>query len=137
MTDDPNEIPQLPSEPAIEQLVSLREPLSRIIQPKLASRAGVQARARVTGRSARTDEYPMEVRAEMLETDTGLRCSAGAPITVEAREWGVIAVAAPDPLPPGIEHRLADFTTLVATAIANAQARTDLTAVAGANRVEC
>jgi hypothetical protein len=36
MADDPNEIPQLPSEPAIEQLVSLLEPLSRIIQPKLS-----------------------------------------------------------------------------------------------------
>jgi hypothetical protein len=35
MADDPNEIPQLPSERAIEQLVSLLEPLSRIIQHKL------------------------------------------------------------------------------------------------------
>jgi 1-acyl-sn-glycerol-3-phosphate acyltransferase len=33
--DDPVEIPELPSERSIEQLVSLLEPLSRIIQPKL------------------------------------------------------------------------------------------------------
>jgi hypothetical protein len=35
MADDPNEIPQLPSEPAIEQLVSRLEPLSRMIQTRL------------------------------------------------------------------------------------------------------
>jgi signal transduction histidine kinase len=93
-----------------------------------ASRDRVQDRVRVTGRPARTDEYPEEVRAEVPETETGLHTSAGAPITVEGCLWGVIGVAAPNPLPPGIEHRLADFTNLVGTAIANAQARTDLTA---------
>jgi signal transduction histidine kinase len=93
-----------------------------------ASRAGVRARVHATGRPARTDGDPKEVWPELPETETGLRSSAGAPITVEGRLWGVIAVMAPNPLPPGIEHRLADFTNLVATAIANAQAHTDLTA---------
>lgn len=35
MADHPVEIPELPSERSIEQLVALLEPLSRIIQPKL------------------------------------------------------------------------------------------------------
>ena len=58
------------------------------------------------------------------------RSSAGAPINVEGRLWGVMIVGSlqPDGLPPGIERDLADFTELVATAIANAQSRAELEA---------
>ena len=58
--------------------------------------------------------------------------SAGAPITVDGRLWGVITVGAAhvDELPLGAEHRLAQFTELVASAISNAQARGDLGRVA-------
>jgi signal transduction histidine kinase len=58
----------------------------------------------------------------------GARSSAGAPISVEGRLWGVMIVASAreDALPGGTEHRLAGFTELAATAIANAQARTEL-----------
>ena len=58
------------------------------------------------------------------------RSSAGAPIVVEGQLWGVIIVASSrdEGLPAGIEHRLAAFTELVATAIANAQAREELAA---------
>jgi GAF domain-containing protein len=60
----------------------------------------------------------------------GMRSAAGAPISVEGRLWGVMiaASARKNALPPGTEHRLAAFTELVATAIANAQARAELTA---------
>src|SRR5271165_2504164 len=60
------------------------------------------------------------------------RSAAGAPINVEGRLWGVMTVGSlhPDGLPSGIEYRLADFTDLVATAIANTQAREELRAVA-------
>ncbi|MGX9885959.1 PAS domain S-box protein [Streptomyces sp. NPDC002276] len=56
--------------------------------------------------------------------------SVGAPIVVDDRLWGaVVATAAgPEPLPPGTESRLADFTELVATALANADSRDQLTA---------
>jgi signal transduction histidine kinase len=59
---------------------------------------------------------------------SGARSSAGAPVSVEGRLWGVMIVAAAEEeiLPPAIEHRLADFTELLATAIANAQAREEL-----------
>ena len=52
------------------------------------------------------------------------------PITVEGELWGLIAVVSTseEPPPPGTEERLAGFTELVATAIANAQARADLAA---------
>ena len=57
----------------------------------------------------------------------------GVPITVEGQLWGVMAVANTHdkPLPTDTEPRLAAFTELVATAIANAQARTELRGFAG------
>jgi signal transduction histidine kinase len=59
-----------------------------------------------------------------------IRSAVGVPIFVEGRLWGVIAVgsAGDTPLPPDTEPRLAAFTTLVATAIANAGAQTELKA---------
>jgi GAF domain-containing protein len=60
---------------------------------------------------------------------TGIRGGAGAPIVVDGEIWGCMAAgpAKGEPVPPGLEHRLADFTELVATAIANAESRTELT----------
>ncbi|WP_328746325.1 PAS domain S-box protein [Streptomyces sp. NBC_00285] len=55
--------------------------------------------------------------------------AVGAPIVVDDRLWGfVLAASRRDPLPAGTESRLADFTELVATAIANADGRDQLTA---------
>jgi len=58
----------------------------------------------------------------------GFRSSVGAPISVEGRPWGLILVAytREEPLPADTEARLAGFTELVATAIANTQARMEL-----------
>jgi signal transduction histidine kinase len=58
----------------------------------------------------------------------GWHSSVGAPITVEGRLWGVLAVVSKNksPLPPDTEQRLAAFTELVATAIANTESRTEL-----------
>ncbi|MHB8689971.1 MAG: sensor histidine kinase [Solirubrobacteraceae bacterium] len=52
----------------------------------------------------------------------------GTPIVVDGRLWGVITVAVPagDPLPRDTETRLAAFTDLLATAIANADSRAEL-----------
>jgi signal transduction histidine kinase len=60
----------------------------------------------------------------------GIRSSAGSPIIVQGRPWGVvIAMSAQlDPLPPETESRIGEFTDLVATAISNLQARSDLAA---------
>ena len=65
--------------------------------------------------------------------DTGSASRAdgavGAPIVVEDRLWGVVAVSeGAEPLPPGAEERLARFTDLVATAIANAESRAEVAA---------
>ena len=57
-----------------------------------------------------------------------IRSTIAAPVTVDRRPWGVLiaASAEDDALDGRSEHRLADFTELVATAIANAQAREEL-----------
>ncbi len=61
---------------------------------------------------------------------TILREWRSAPIVVDGQEWGVAVVSSSQsqPFPAETEARLADFAKLVAMAIANAQARSDLTA---------
>jgi signal transduction histidine kinase len=83
-----------------------------------------------TGRAARIDDYagasgPV---AEVVR-ELGLRAGVGVPVRVEGRLWGVMAVESrAGPLPAGTEARLAGFTDLAGTAIANAEARAALTA---------
>ena len=84
---------------------------------------------RETGRPARIDRYEGEmlVRARKF----GIRSTVGAPISVEGRLWGLMLVASTSEdssPPPDTEERLAAFSELLATAIANAQARGELTA---------
>jgi signal transduction histidine kinase len=61
-----------------------------------------------------------------------VRAAAGTPIVVAGRLWGVMTVAASEggQLPLDVEPRLAQFTELVATAIANAEARVELARLA-------
>jgi PAS domain S-box-containing protein len=55
--------------------------------------------------------------------------AVGAPIVVEGRLWGVVVTSeGAESLPPGAEDRLARFTDLVATAIANAESRAEVAA---------
>jgi len=64
-----------------------------------------------------------------ITQEWGVRSSVGAPVWVEGQLWGVIsALSASKPLPPGTEGRLAEFTELAATALANAEAQAALTA---------
>jgi signal transduction histidine kinase len=63
--------------------------------------------------------------------EAGVRSSVAAPITVEGNLWGCISAAStnPDEPPaPGTETRLSNFSDLVATAIANAEGRSELAA---------
>ena len=82
-----------------------------------------------TGRSARIDAYPgASDSIATVISGVGVRSSVGAPISVEGRLWGVIHAASTreQPLPADAETRLASFTELVATAIANAESRAAL-----------
>jgi signal transduction histidine kinase len=83
---------------------------------------------RETGRPARIDHYGEDAGKAAL--DLGIRSAVAAPITVEGRLWGLMAVTSTGeaPPPPDTEARVANFTELVATAIANAEAHAALTA---------
>ena len=86
-----------------------------------------------TGRPARLDNYAGASGAiAATARDRGISSSVGAPINVEGRLWGIMVAAsiARQPLPPNTEERLAGFTELVATAIANAEAREQLLRIA-------
>jgi PAS domain S-box-containing protein len=82
-----------------------------------------------TGRTARIDDYT-KAGGPLAETvrSLGIRAVVGAPILVEGRLWGAILTRSTSDasLPPDTESRLLDFTELMATAIANAQARETL-----------
>jgi signal transduction histidine kinase len=81
-----------------------------------------------TGRPARFDDYttasgPVADGVRKF----GFRASVGVPVSVEGRLWGVMIVdSRVGPLPADTEARLAGFTELAASAIANAQARVEL-----------
>jgi signal transduction histidine kinase/PAS domain-containing protein len=81
------------------------------------------------GRPCRIEDYSTATgRTAERGRGHGIRSAAGCPIVVGGRIWGVVAVANYDdkPLSPEIETRVSQFTDLVATAIANAQARAEV-----------
>jgi signal transduction histidine kinase len=81
-----------------------------------------------TGRPARVDAA-RDSSGPLAEAarEVGLRAGVGVPVIVEGEPWGFTAVESREgPLPAGTEARLARFTELAATAIANAQARAEL-----------
>ena len=84
-----------------------------------------------TGRAARMDSHqnaPDPAAPDIRER--GIRSAVGAPIIVDDRLWGVAIVGStqPEPLPLDTEARVGDFADLVATAIATAETRAQLTA---------
>jgi signal transduction histidine kinase len=83
-----------------------------------------------TGRPARIDDYADTTGSiGDVARGVGIRASVGVPISVAGRLWGVMLVASRESLPPAdTETRLTGFTELVATALANAEARVALTA---------
>ena len=88
-----------------------------------------------TGRPVRIDYSDVSgVIGQVASRDWGLRSSIGVPISAESRLWGCIVVAFSGQelrlLPADTEARLASFTELVATAIANADSRAELARLA-------
>ena len=84
-----------------------------------------------TGRSARIDSYADGTGPFANEMrEQGVRSAVGTPILVEGHMWGVISTGpgVEQPLPPDTEARLASFTELVATAVANVESRAALAA---------
>jgi signal transduction histidine kinase len=91
----------------------------------------VSARVLRTGRAARMESYEDApgVIADAIR-QLGIRFSVGVPITVQGRPWGVMIASSKQqqPLAADTESRLLGFAELVATAIANTEARAELAA---------
>src|SRR4051794_32802733 len=93
---------------------------------------GLLATIRHTGRTARVEDYAETPGDADVVRAAGLRSAIGSPIVVGGRVWGAILLLSPRrasiPEDPGA--RLADFTELVATALANAESRAALSQLA-------
>ena len=87
-----------------------------------------------TGRPARVDGYAdASGQTGAYARERGVRWSVGTPVIVEGRLWGIMIVgmeSGQQQLPPDTETRLASFTELVATAVANADSRAALARLA-------
>jgi PAS domain S-box-containing protein len=85
-----------------------------------------------TGGPARIDDFTDASGAVgVVARAAGYRSAVGTPIIVEGRMWGVMSAASSiGQLPADTEARLANFTELVATAIANAESRVGLARLA-------
>jgi PAS domain S-box-containing protein len=83
-----------------------------------------------TGRSARVDDYSQA--SEFLGRRVqrlGIHCAVAVPIIVEGSIWGSIGAGRQhEQFPADAEQRMAEFTELAATALANAESRSELTA---------
>jgi PAS domain S-box-containing protein len=91
----------------------------------------INAIVRRTRATARVDSY--EGAAGELATllrSLGIRSEVAAPVVVDGYLWGALIVGSdkPEPLPDGTEDRVARFAELIALAVSNAAARSDLIA---------
>jgi PAS domain S-box-containing protein len=79
-----------------------------------------------TGRATRKDDYsaaPVTVR------ELGIRSEVAIPIVVEGALWGIVGIGTVrERFPDDTPQRLEEFTELAATAIANAESRSELAA---------
>ncbi|MCW3047443.1 MAG: putative two-component system sensor kinase [Solirubrobacterales bacterium] len=84
-----------------------------------------------TGESARVDSFADASGAiGVTARDAGYGSAVGTPIVVEGRLWGLVAAISAEERALGgdTEERLARFTALLGTAIANAESRAELAA---------
>ncbi|HWD74202.1 MAG TPA: GAF domain-containing protein [Solirubrobacteraceae bacterium] len=97
--------------------------------PVDGGRDGVSSFVLREGRPGRIDDYSAATRTVAEGADEyGIGSAVGCPIVVRGDIWGAILVARFDaePCPPETESRISKFADLVATAIANADARAEV-----------
>jgi len=95
--------------------------------------ASLGGRIKRTGKPVRVSTYDGESRDTLAWTrEHGIRSSAGSPVIVEGRTWGMILAffdsEAPARTDDDTEQRLLAFTELVAMAVANTESRAQLAA---------
>ena len=103
--------------------IGIRWPLEDFLASTTVYRTGRPARNDHTGHRNASGSVAENLRKmDFIST-------VAAPIVVEGNLWGVMTVSdRREPLPPDTEERVAKFTELVATAIANAESRAELAA---------
>jgi signal transduction histidine kinase len=83
-----------------------------------------------TGQPVRIDDYGVTATGPIADAarPTGIRSVVGTPLIVDDRLWGAVTLGTTgvEPLPPDTEARLGQFTDLMATAIANTEARAEV-----------
>ena len=95
-----------------------------------AGEGGASAEVFRTAKPAQLGHQGITGLAAMRVREMNVGSAIGVPIFVEGRVWGaaMIGSSPTKPLPPDAEVNVGEFTDLVGTAIANAQARSDLAA---------
>jgi signal transduction histidine kinase len=91
--------------------------------------SGVSAKVFHERRPVRVDDYGVADGAISEHArEHGIRSAVGCPILVRGRLWGAMVVAhyQGEAFPPDTEWRVSQFTELVATAIANAEAHAEV-----------
>jgi signal transduction histidine kinase len=85
-----------------------------------------------TGRTHRIDDdsgVSSEVATRWLGSPASFRSAVASPVTVAGGLWGtIVSISLDGPLPQETERRMAEFTELLAIAIANASSRAELAA---------
>jgi signal transduction histidine kinase len=109
-------------EPGLQKM-----PVGERFSPDGESIAAAVWRAR---RPARMDSHDYAAGSAAARIRAlGLCSGVGAPVMVDSRVWGVAVAGSsrPNAFPPSAEQRVSDFADLIAIAIANVQARAELT----------
>jgi signal transduction histidine kinase len=106
------------------------EQFSVDVGARLPFQGGAIERVARTGRPARVDIERQRSTVQETMRSTDVASHIAAPIVVSGRLWGAtsVSIGPPERFPPGSEERLGKFTGLVALALANAEAREQLTA---------
>ncbi|HEV7640473.1 MAG TPA: GAF domain-containing protein [Gaiellaceae bacterium] len=95
---------------------------------------GVLASVLRTGHAGRVDDYTgLEGGGPDFAREVGIGSGMGTPLIVDGRIWGCVMLGLPrgvPPLPLDTADRLTAFSDLVATAIANAEARIEIARLA-------
>jgi len=98
-----------------------------LIEPGLAT-----AEVLRTGRTVRIDDYsgvPPELVTRWIGADASSPSAVASPVIVAGSLWGTVVASSLDGrLPDDTERRMAEFTELLAIAIANASSRAELAA---------
>src|ERR1035438_2304317 len=115
----------------VAMLVAEQAPQPAVLEAVGPEASKLFARAQV--QTPRVDDRAeLDKTIEQIARATGTDCAIGVPIVVGGTTWGALVAVSTtsEPLATGSAARLANFSQLVASAIASAQAREELRGLA-------